>query len=78
VQIVDTSFPVDPLSHNFGVATCPAGKQVIGGGYSTGYDSHVLMSYPSAHNASWNVTAENTSNAYTLVVHDYAVCATAA
>ena len=59
--------------------TCPAGKSVLGGGYSNpdtkGTNNSVLASFP-ASQTEWEVQIFNPSDATSFSVVPYAICAT--
>ncbi|GGO82496.1 hypothetical protein [Wenjunlia tyrosinilytica] len=60
-------------------ANCPAGKRVLGGGYSfplTPVNATVVTDAPDADGDSWRVTVVNTTPA--LAINVYAICATVA
>ena len=61
--------------------TCPAGKKVLGGGYSNpdtkGTNNTVLASFPSSL-TTWEVQIFNPSGGTNFTVVPYAICATVA
>jgi hypothetical protein len=56
------------------VATCPAGKKAIGGGYSSGFPVEVERSYPANNGTAWDVWVNDTDNAAQGVAV-WAICA---
>lgn len=68
---------VDTLLPNSGlhvVATCPAGKKVLGGGYSSSYNLATERSHPINNGTAWDIFVNDTDNAGQGVAV-YAICA---
>ena len=56
------------------VATCPAGKKVLGGGYSSGANLATERSLPINNGTAWDIYVNDTDNT-TQGVAVYAICA---
>ncbi|MFF4448505.1 hypothetical protein [Streptomyces sp. NPDC001502] len=66
---------VEPNAFEQVVATCPAGKKVIGGGFfGNGAKLLTIRSFPGSGNTSWIVTVQNTDTV-PLGFSAYAICA---
>jgi hypothetical protein len=79
VESVGEFGPTDPPARKTIVATCPAGKVVVGGGLggATLYGVYVMHSYPSSSTA-WSVTiGTSTSIGGTAFYTVYAICVNA-
>ncbi|WKD36649.1 hypothetical protein [Streptomyces xanthophaeus] len=69
---------VEPNAFEQVVATCPAGKKVIGGGFvGNGAKLLTIRSFPGSGNTSWIVTVQNTDTV-PLGFSAYAICANVA
>lgn len=74
------SFVTPGTTQTFTVS-CPAGKKVLGGGFSIESPSKVLNSAPRSDNKGWNVTVSTpTMSGYLIppAVYAYAQCASVA
>lgn len=82
-QLVVGAWSGDSEAARTATATCPAGKNVVGGGYEAGDISNareivVLSSYPSASDT-WTVTAisDATNGDKSFSIRAYAICVVA-
>jgi hypothetical protein len=78
-QVVSSYFSINFLQTMDGMASCPAGKVVVGGGgVQTGqldfrqYDDNVQDSFPSDGGTSWTVRVYNGLSPLNVLV--YAIC----
>ncbi len=59
-ELVSTSTSLAAGGFAHGITTCPTGKKVVGGGYSTGVQVTTTQSFPSNNQTAWDVFAHNT------------------
>lgn len=78
-QLVMTAETISDFSQHTVVATCPAGKKVLGGGYNNanGHGLNVISNTPDWQGSLWAVQVEKTV-AINIAVHVYAICASVA
>jgi hypothetical protein len=73
-QIVQNSSPLAAGGQLHLVASCPAGKQAVGGGYSSGAVLATERSYPINNGTAWDIFVHDTDNV-SQGVSVWALCA---